>query len=202
MTRKIIAILRGVKPDEVVAITNEIVEAGITMIEVPLNSPEPLKSISAMAHAFAGRAEVGAGTVLTEQNVADVKASGGQFVVSPDANVDVIKATKAAGMNSYPGVFTATECFAAVHAGADALKLFPANALGQSGLKGLKAVLPKDIDTYAVGGADASNFGEWKSAGADGFGLGTAVYKPGDDAATVRRKADAIVKAYDAEFTS
>ncbi|WP_299347220.1 2-dehydro-3-deoxy-6-phosphogalactonate aldolase [uncultured Maritalea sp.] len=200
MARKIIAILRGIKPEEAVALTREIIDAGITLIEVPLNSPQPFDSISAMRHAFDGVAQIGAGTVLTLADVAALKAADGQFVVSPDCNVEVIKATKAAGMNSYPGVFTATECFAAIHAGADGLKLFPASVLGTSGLKALRAVLPSTIDAYAVGGAGPDNFDQWHTAGANGFGIGTAIYKPGDDAATVRAKADAIVAAYDKVF--
>lgn len=200
MTRKIIAILRGIKPDEAVALTREIIDAGITLIEVPLNSPQPFDSINAMREAFDGVAQIGAGTVLNLEDVAALKAANGQFVVSPDCNVEVIKATKAAGMNSYPGVFTATECFAAIHAGADGLKLFPASVLGTSGLKALRAVLPATIDAYAVGGAGPDNFDQWQAAGANGFGIGTAIYKPGDDAATVRTKADAIVAAYDKVF--
>jgi len=200
MTRKIIAILRGINPEEAVELTREIIEAGITMIEVPLNSPKPFDSIKLMRDAFDGHAQIGAGTVLTLQDVADLKAVDGQFVVSPDCNVEVIKATKAIGMKSYPGVFTATECFAAIHAGADGLKLFPASVLGTSGLKALRAVLPSTMDAYAVGGAGPDNFDQWKAAGADGFGIGTAIYKPGDDAQTVRAKADAIVAAYDKAF--
>lgn len=201
MTRKIIAILRGIQPHEAVEITRQIVEAGITMIEVPLNSPRPFDSIKAMRDAFEGEAQFGAGTVLTIDDVDALKAANGQFVVSPDCNPEVIKATKAAGMNSYPGVFTATECFAAIHAGADGLKLFPASVLGTGGLKALRAVLPAEIDAYAVGGAGPDNFDKWKEAGADGFGIGTAIYKPGDDAKTVRAKADKIVAAYDEVFS-
>ncbi|MGJ8526945.1 2-dehydro-3-deoxy-6-phosphogalactonate aldolase [Maritalea sp.] len=200
--RKVIAILRGIQPHEAVEITREIIDAGITMIEVPLNSPQAFKSIAAMRQAFDQQAIIGAGTVLSVENVAELAANNGQFVVSPDCNVDVIKATKTAGMQSFPGVFTASECFAAIHAGADALKLFPASVLGTSGLKALRAVLPAQIDAYAVGGAGPDNFDEWKSSGANGFGIGTAIYKPGDNASTVRQKADKIVKAYDAVFAN
>ncbi len=200
MTRKIIAILRGIKPDEAIALTREIIDAGITLIEVPLNSPQPFQSIKLMREAFGSEALIGAGTVLNLDNVAELAANGGQFVVSPDCNVEVIRATKAVGMLSYPGVFTATECFAAVHAGADGLKLFPASVLGINGLKALRAVLPANIDAYAVGGAGPDNFDQWKAAGASGFGIGTAIYKPGDDAAAVREKANKIVLAYDKVF--
>jgi len=200
MTRKIIAILRGINPEEAVELTREIIDAGITMIEVPLNSPKPFESIKRMRDAFEDKAQIGAGTVLTLDDVANLQAAGGQFVVSPDCNVEVIKATKAAGMNSYPGTFTATECFAAIHAGVDGLKLFPASVLGTNGLKALRAVLPANMDAYAVGGAGPDNFDQWKAAGANGFGIGTAIYKPGDDAQTVRAKADKIVTGYDKVF--
>jgi len=200
MSRKIFAILRGISPDEAVALTQEIIAAGITMIEVPLNSPNPFESIKAMRAAFDGRAQIGAGTVLSLGNVEQLAEAGGQFVVSPDCNPEVIRATKTAEMGSYPGVFTATECFAAIHAGADGLKLFPASVMGTNGLKALRAVLPKEMEMYAVGGAGPDNFDQWHAAGADGFGIGTAIYKPGDDAKTVRAKADAIVAAYDKVF--
>ncbi len=200
MTRKIIAILRGIEPSEAVEITHEIIESGIELIEVPLNSPDAFSSIKQMREAFDGTAQIGAGTVLSLEDVAELKAVDGQFVVSPDCNPDVIKETKAQGMASYPGVFTATECFSAIRAGADGLKLFPASIMGPSGLKALKAVLPKEMDCYAVGGAGPDNFDQWRAAGADGFGIGTAIFKPGDDAKTVRAKADAIVAAYDEAF--
>ena len=200
MTRKIIAILRGIKPDEAIEITNEIVEAGISLVEVPLNSPDPFDSIAEMRKTFDGRAQIGAGTVLSLEDVANLKAIDGQFVVSPNCNIEVIEATKAANMGSYPGVFTASECFAAIKAGADALKFFPASIMGPSGLKALKAVLPPNVDCYAVGGAGPNNFAEWRAEGSDGFGIGTAIFKPGDDAKTVRAKADAIVAAYDKAF--
>lgn len=197
MTRKIIAILRGIEPSQAVELTTEIVDAGITMIEVPLNSPEPFKSIEKMRQAFDGKAQIGAGTVLTVEQVDELQAIGGQFVVSPDCNPEVIKRTKERGMDSFPGVFTATECFTAIRSGADGLKIFPASIMGPSGIKALKAVLPKTVDVYAVGGAGPENFGEWRDAGADGFGIGTAIFKPGDDAKSVREKAQKIVAAYD-----
>ena len=198
MSRKLIAILRGIRPDEAVAVTEAVIAAGITWIEVPLNSPDPLDSIAAMRAAHGSMAHIGAGTVLTVQDVRGVADAGGQFVVSPNMVTDVIRATKAAGMGSYPGVFTPTEAFAALGAGADALKIFPAGMMGPAGLKAVRAVLPADTQVYAVGGADPSNFAEWVAAGADGFGLGSFLYKPGMTASDVGARAADSVQAYDA----
>ncbi len=197
MSRNIIAILRGITPPEAVEICAVLVEEGITVIEVPLNSPEPMKSIAAMAAAVAGDVTIGAGTVLTVEDVASVKAAGGRLIVSPNADIDVIAATKAAGMQSYPGVLTPTECFAAIEAGADGLKIFPSSVIGTGGLAAYKAVLPADMPVYAVGGAGPENFAEWIAAGAAGFGIGSALYKPGYSAEEVRQRARAIVAAYD-----
>ena len=177
--RKLIAILRGVKPDEVTGIAEALIHAGITRIEVPLNSPEPLKSITAMACNLEGQGEFGAGTVLRRKDVMAVQQAGGTFVVSPNCDKRVIRATKAAGMGSYPGVFSPTECFTALKAGADALKVFPANLMGPEGVKAIRAVLPAETGVYAVGGAGPENFPDWIAAGIDGFGLGSALYKPG-----------------------
>ena len=198
MTRNIIAILRGIRPEEAAATAGTLIEAGITRIEVPLNSPEPLKSIEQMAAAFSGKAEIGAGTVLEPKQVADVSNAGGTLIVSPDCNPDIIRASKLAGMQSFPGVMTPTECFEALRAGADGLKFFPASLIGPSGLKAMLAVLPKGTATYAVGGAGPENFGDWFEAGVTGFGIGTALYKPGFTVAEVRERADAVVAAYDA----
>lgn len=200
MSRKIVAILRGVTPDAVEGIAGELLDAGIEIIEVPLNSPEALRSVALLATRFGDRALIGAGTVLTPEDVAAVQAAGGRLVVSPDTNPEVIRATKAAGMRSYPGVMTPSECFAALRAGADGLKLFPGSLIGPAGLKAIRAVLPAGTQVLAVGGAGAENFVQWKAAGADGFGIGTALYRPGDDAATVATRARAIVQAYDAVF--
>ncbi|MDO6590203.1 2-dehydro-3-deoxy-6-phosphogalactonate aldolase [Loktanella sp. D2R18] len=197
MSRNIIAILRGITPPEAVEICTVLVEEGITDIEVPLNSPQPLKSIAAMAAAVGGDVTIGAGTVLTVEDVANVKAAGGTLIVSPNADIDVIAATKAAGMQSYPGVLTPTECFAAIKAGADGLKIFPSSLIGTGGLAAYKAVLPADMPVYAVGGAGPDNFAEWIAAGAAGFGIGSAIYKPGYTAEDVRQRARAIVAAYD-----
>ena len=201
MSREIIAILRGITPDEAGPVADALVEAGITRIEVPLNSPQPFDSISKMLLAHGGNAMIGAGTVLDPGAVADVAAVGGQMIVSPDCCAEVIRDTKARGLKSYPGVATATECFAALRAGADGLKLFPAFAIGTAGLAALKAVLPSGTETYAVGGVGADNFAAWQAAGVTGFGIGSGIYKPGMDAALVRARADELVAAYDAVFT-
>ena len=195
--RKLVAILRGVRPEQATGIGAALVEAGIAMIEVPLNSPGPLNSIARLADAFGDRALIGAGTVLTREQVDHVREAGGRLVVSPNCEAPVIARTLEHGMVSMPGAFTPTECFAAIHAGAKAIKLFPASLAGPAGLKAIKAVLPPDIEVFAVGGASADNFGDWLAAGAAGFGLGTALYSPGDDAATVGERARAIVAAYD-----
>jgi 2-dehydro-3-deoxyphosphogalactonate aldolase len=164
---------------------------------VPLNSPEPLKSIEAMAGDYGAEAMIGAGTVLDVQSVTDVANAGGKMIVSPNTDTAVIAASKAAGMMSYPGVMTPTECFAALKAGADGLKLFPSFLLGIEGLKAIKAVLPAGTETYAVGGVGPANFAEWLAAGVTGFGLGSSLYKPGYNAVDVGKNAREAVAAYD-----
>jgi 2-dehydro-3-deoxyphosphogalactonate aldolase len=178
MTRNLIAILRGVEPEHAVTIGETLIAAGITRIEVPLNSPEPLRSIAAMQAALGDRAAIGAGTVLAPEEVRAVAATGATFIVSPNADPRVIARTKALGLASYPGVFTATECFAALQAGADALKVFPAGIMGPAGVTALRAVLPPRTQIYAVGGAGPADFPAWLAAGCDGFGLGSALFKP------------------------
>ena len=195
--RHLIAILRGIAPTETTAICAALVDAGITLIEVPLNSPEPFVSIAAAAKAFRGRAEIGAGTVLTVEDAERVKAANGDFVVSPDTNEAVIARTRALGMASYPGVFTPTDAFRAIRAGATGLKFFPAEVLGPKGIKAMKAVLPPAIPLYAVGGAAPDNFREYFDAGCAGFGLGGYIFKPGMSAGDVAARARAAVKAYD-----
>jgi 2-dehydro-3-deoxyphosphogalactonate aldolase len=199
MNRKLVAILRGIRPDEAEGIAAALIEAGITRIEVPLNSPEPLRSIERMAHAFGREAQIGAGTVLDPEAVSAVAEAGGQLIVSPNCDPEVIVAAKALGLVSMPGVLTASECFAALRAGADALKIFPALQLGPEGLAALRAVLPVGTQVYAVGGVGADGFAAWFRAGAGGFGIGSALYKPGDHATKVTAAARALVAAYDLE---
>lgn len=196
-TRPLIAILRGITPYEVEEIGEALIMAGITQIEVPLNSPNPLESIKALSALFSDRALIGAGTVLDAAGVAAVANSGGGMIVSPDCNPDVILATKQAGLLSFPGVMTPTECFTALRAGADGLKIFPAALIGPEGIRAIRAVLPKETKVFAVGGADADTMSEWVPAGVDGFGIGSALYKPGRNADEVRQRAKAIVAAYD-----
>lgn len=198
MTRPLIAILRGITPDQAVDAAAALIEAGITQIEVPLNSPDPLRSISAMAQAHGEMALIGAGTVLTAAQVEDVANAGGKLIVSPDTNTEVIARTKALHLASWPGVFTPTEAFTAIRAGATGLKLFPGAMAGPSGLKAMKAVIPASTPIYAVGGADAENFADWVTAGADGFGLGTALYTPGLATSEIAARAQRIVAAWDA----
>lgn len=197
--RNLIAILRGITPAEAAAAAQALVAAGITRIEVPLNSPDAFASITAMVKATED-AEIGAGTVLTVEEVGRVKAAGGSLVVSPNCDPDVIRASRAQGMASWPGVMTPTECFAAIKAGATGLKLFPGSLIGPEGLKAIRAVLPKDLPVYAVGGAGPDNFADWVKAGANGFGIGTAIYTPGLSVEEIHARAIRIVAAHDTVF--
>ncbi len=195
--RRLIAILRGVRQDDVVAVAEALIEAGITRIEVPLNSPAPFESIARAAKEFAGSAVIGAGTVLAPEEVDRLAEAGGTFVVSPDTNVAVIERTRVRGMESYPGVFTPSEAFAAIRAGATGLKFFPAEVLGPAGIRAMKAVLPPNVPLYAVGGASPDNFADYFAAGCAGFGLGSYLFKPGMSAADIAARAKAAVAAYD-----
>lgn len=198
MTRNIIAILRGIRPDEAELVGGLLTEAGITMIEVPLNSPQPFESIAVLAKAFGSTAIIGGGTVLTARDVRDVATAGGQIIVAPNLDVEVVNETKALGLASWPGVLTASECFAALKAGADGLKIFPCSVIGPAGLKAMRAVLPPQTRIYAVGGAEPANFSEWFAAGVDGFGVGSALFKPGQRTSELKKAAREIVQAYDA----
>jgi 2-dehydro-3-deoxyphosphogalactonate aldolase len=200
MTREIIAILRGLTPAEAEPMAEALIGAGITRIEVPLNSPQPFDSIARMVAVAGDRAVIGAGTVLDPADVLRLAQIGAGMVVSPDCNPRVIVATKGAGMLSYPGVFTATECFTALRNGADGLKFFPAFKLGLDGYQALKAVLPPEAATYAVGGVGPKEFAEWRAAGITGFGIGSALYKPGRTLEDTRARAAEMVAAYDAAF--
>jgi 2-dehydro-3-deoxyphosphogalactonate aldolase len=200
MTRRLIAILRGVRPEEAVATATAIVEAGIGWIEAPLNSPDPLRSIALMQEALGDRARIGAGTVLTPDQVDAVAGTGATFIVSPNADPAVIRRTKARGLGSYPGVFTPTECFAALAAGADALKIFPAGQMTPAGLKAIRAVLPPEALVYAVGGVGPGDYAAWRDGGADGFGLGGSLYGPGRELVQVALAAEASVRAYDRAY--
>ena len=195
--RHIIAILRGIEPPEAVAVCETLARAGIALIEVPLNSPRPFDSIGAAATALRGKASIGAGTVLSEREVDAVADVGGAFIVSPDCNEVVIARTLARGLRSYPGVFSPTEAFRAIRAGANGLKIFPAELVGPVGVKAMTAVLPPAIALYAVGGANPDNFAAYIAAGCTGFGIGSYLYKPGAALADIEARAKAVVAAYD-----
>jgi 2-dehydro-3-deoxyphosphogalactonate aldolase len=189
----LIAIIRGVTPDEAADIAEAIREGGIGIIEVPLNSPDPLRSIERIASRCGEGTLVGAGTVLRPEQVGQVKDAGGRIIVAPDTNSDVIAATAAAGLVSCPGYFTPSEAFTALRAGAHGLKLFPAEGASPAMLKGQLAVIPKDIPVLAVGGISPDNMQPWLDAGATGFGLGSGLFKSGQSAADTLAKARAYV---------
>ena len=191
----LVAILRGLKPAEALAIGEALVEAGFRLIEVPLNSPQPLASIALLRRHFP-QAMIGAGTVLTAADARDAAAVGGELVVAPNFDRDVVAETLRLGMTSLPGIMTPTEAFAALGAGAHGLKLFPAELASPAVVRALLAVLPKGTPLIPVGGIGADNLAVWRTAGAAGFGLGSSLYRPGDDAATVRVKAAAIESAF------
>jgi 2-dehydro-3-deoxyphosphogalactonate aldolase len=191
----LVAILRGVRPDEVEAVADSLVKAGFSMIEVPLNSPDPLASIARLARRYGPQVLIGAGTVLTLEDVAAVRQAGGRLIVSPNADGAVIRASVAAGMISLPGIFTPTEAFAALQAGATGLKLFPAEGANPTYLKAIRAVLPAETQVLAVGGVTPENLHQWMAAGAQGAGLGSALYKAGMSAQTVAQNATAFVAA-------
>ena len=188
MKTNIIAILRGIKPEECNEIFNVLVNAGISQIEIPLNSPNPYDSIQNMIEKYGDRCAIGAGTVTKCREVEKLKDCGAHFIVSPNCDEEVIKSALVKGMGAYPGVMTPSEMFNAIKWGAKNLKLFPAGTLGISHFKAVKEVLPKDIKVYAVGGIDPQNYKEWFAEGITGLGLGASLYKAGDSAQTVKAK--------------
>lgn len=190
----LVAIIRGVTPDEVEAIGEALYSGGIRMIEVPLNSPDPIESVRRLSHRFGNRALIGAGTVLDANQVGQVAQAGGRLIVSPNTDTAVIQATVTAGLVSSPGYFTPSEGCAALKAGAHALKLFPAEGASPGVVKAQKAVLPKDVPLLVVGGISPDNMAPWLAAGATGFGLGSGVYKPGQSADETAAKARAYVE--------
>jgi len=194
----LVAILRGVRPDEAVPIGEVLLDEGFGIVEVPLNSPSPLDSIRRLAEALGDRALVGAGTVLDAEAVAAVAAAGGKLIVTPHANLDVVRAAKAAGLLAVPGFATPTEAFALLEAGADALKLFPAEAAPPAVLRSILAVLPVGTEVLPVGGIRPESLADYVAAGAAGFGLGSALYRPGDTPDIVRAKAAAFRRAVEA----
>jgi 2-dehydro-3-deoxyphosphogalactonate aldolase len=191
----IIAIVRGVEPDQAVSIGEALYDQGVRAMEVPLNSPEPLESIRRLATRFGDQMLIGAGTVLRVDDVAAVKAVGGQFIVSPNTDAAVIGASLALGLDALPGFSTPTEAFAAIAAGARFLKLFPASSYGSEHVKAIRAVLPQAVKVIAVGGIGPSDMAAWLAAGATGFGLGSELYKPGLSPAEVGMRAAACVAA-------
>lgn len=192
----IIAILRGITPAEARDVGTALFEAGVRVVEVPLNSPDPFTTIEKLASGFAGRMVVGAGTVLDPADINLLKSHKGEIAVSPDCNPAVIARAQEAGLIAIPGVFTPTEAFAAVRAGARHLKLFPAEAASPLTIKAWKAVLPKHVQVYAVGGVIPGNMQAWTNAGADGFGIGSNIYKQGMTAADVAKAAGTFVSAW------
>ena len=191
----IIAILRGIEPDAVVGVAEVLLQQGIRILEVPLNSPSPLKSIERLRGSIDGRGLCGAGTVFRAKEVKDVAAAGGQLIVSPNTDLSVIERTKALHMASIPGSMTPSEAFAGIHAGADALKIFPASTLGPGYFSALKAVIPAHIGLVATGGVSASNIATYRAAGAMGFGIGSEIYKPGDSPEVVADKAESLLRS-------
>ncbi len=191
----LVAILRGVRPDEVEAIADALEAAGVAIIEVPLNSPEPLDSIARLVRRFGERLLIGAGTVMSAAQVDQIAVAGGRLIVTPHADPVVTRAAKARGMLACPGFFTPAEAFALLAAGADGLKLFPAEGASPAMLRSLRAVLPVDTLVLPVGGIEPGNMAGWRAAGAAGFGIGSSIYRSGDTAAIIRGKADALMAA-------
>lgn len=197
MKRPLVAILRGVKPEEAAAIVDVLIEGGMTAIEIPLNSPDPFRSIEIAVRRAPADVLVGAGTVLTLDDVAKLHEVGGRLMVSPNVDPEIIASARTRGMVTMPGVFTPTEALLAARAGASSLKFFPASVLGAAGITAIRAVLPADMMVAAVGGVSDANFADYTRAGITAFGLGSSLYKPGMSAAQVADRASATIEAYD-----
>jgi 2-dehydro-3-deoxyphosphogalactonate aldolase len=191
----IVAILRGIKPEEAESICTKLEEAGIVIVEVPLNSPDALASIAILSRLFGDRMLIGAGTLTHPKQVREVAAAGGRLIVTPHADTAIVRAAKSANLFAVPGFFNPTEAFALLKAGADAIKLFPSEVVGTPMLKALKAVLPKDTIVIPVGGIDAENIAPWMAAGALAVGVGSSLYKPADTATSVGAKAGVLMDA-------
>ncbi len=200
LNRGLVAILRGLTPDEAVEMAQAIHDAGIEAIEVPLNSPEPFVSIARIVEALPAGALIGAGTVLTPGDVDNLAKAGGRLLVSPNIDADVMAQAGKHGLVTMPGVFTPSEAFQAIRLGASALKFFPASVLGPGGISAMRAVLPKDAIVGAVGGVSETDFAGYKAAGVSVFGLGSSLFKPGMTVAQVRTRAEAAVAAWDSAF--
>jgi 2-dehydro-3-deoxyphosphogalactonate aldolase len=200
MKYPLIAILRGLKPAETEGVVGALIEEGFTAIEIPLNSPDPFRSIEIAAKMAPADCLIGAGTVLTTQQVEALEAAGGRLMVSPNVEPDVISLAAAKGMVTMPGVFTPTEALAAARAGATGLKFFPASVLGPSGIQAIRAVLPPELIIAAVGGVSETNFADYAKIGVNSFGLGSSLYKPGMAAADVAARARITIKAYDSVY--
>lgn len=197
MQRPLVAILRGVKPEETEAIVGVLIEAGMTAIEIPLNSPDPFRSITAAVKLAPSGVLIGAGTVLTAADVDRLDDAGGRLMVSPNVDTEVLALAHRHGMVTLPGVFSPTEALLAVRAGASGLKFFPASVLGAAGIAAIRAVLPAGVMIAAVGGVSDQNFAEYIKGGVTAFGLGSSLYKPGMTAAEVAARAKATLAAYD-----
>jgi len=191
----LVAILRGLTPEEAVPVGEALVHAGILVLEVPMNSPEPIESIRRLAQHFGDRALVGAGTVMTTAQIGEIAGAGGRLIVTPHADAELVRFARTRGLLTAPGFFTPAEAFALLAAGADALKLFPAEAASPAVLRALLAVLPKGTAVLPVGGMSAETIGPWRAAGAAGFGIGSSLYKPGDAAGIVAERAKTLVAA-------
>ncbi|HCV73582.1 MULTISPECIES: 2-dehydro-3-deoxy-6-phosphogalactonate aldolase [Agrobacterium] len=198
MKYPLIAILRGLKPEETEGVVGALIETGFRAIEIPLNSPDPFRSIEIAAKMAPADCLIGAGTVLSTEDVDALDAAGGKLMVSPNADADVITAARVKGMVTMPGVLTPTEALVAAKAGATGLKFFPASIIGPSGINAIRTILPKDLVIAAVGGVSDKNFADYTNAGILAFGLGTSLYKPGMTAAEVRERAIVTLSAYDA----